>query len=287
MIGAARQLVVISSISIFLGTAAAAQPSVVSINLCADQLLLNLADPEQILALSWLAADPEEALLAERAAEFPANYGTAEEVIELGPDLVLAGTYSNSFTLDLLRRLGYPVVTIPPATSLEGIAVNLRTIGAAIGQPHRAEAQVAAMFAQIDGIHASRPADGPRVLIVRPGGYTLERDSLGAHLLARTRLVNAAEDVGIDRWGSLSLESLLRVRPDVIVIARYRETDRALANTFLDHPALALVRQTLPTATIHARDWACGIPQSVETLIPLIAQLDGVQTAHSGTELTQ
>ena len=40
---------------------------VASINLCADQLVLTLADPEQILTVSWLAADPEESLLAEAA----------------------------------------------------------------------------------------------------------------------------------------------------------------------------------------------------------------------------
>ena len=43
-------------------------PTVASINLCADQLVLALADPEQILTVSWLAADPEESLLADQAA---------------------------------------------------------------------------------------------------------------------------------------------------------------------------------------------------------------------------
>ena len=39
-------------------------PKVASINLCADQHVLALADPEQVLTVSWLAADPEESLLA-------------------------------------------------------------------------------------------------------------------------------------------------------------------------------------------------------------------------------
>ena len=46
---------------------AAALPSVASINLCADQLVLTVAAPEQVLTVSWLSADPEESLLAEQA----------------------------------------------------------------------------------------------------------------------------------------------------------------------------------------------------------------------------
>ena len=42
---------------------AGALPSVASINLCADQLVLTLAEPAQIRTLSWLAADPHESML--------------------------------------------------------------------------------------------------------------------------------------------------------------------------------------------------------------------------------
>src|SRR5690606_6552104 len=49
-------------------------PTVASINLCTDQLVLHVADPEQILTLSWLSSDPEESTLADAAARYPQNY---------------------------------------------------------------------------------------------------------------------------------------------------------------------------------------------------------------------
>ena len=70
-------------------------PSVASINLCADQLVLTLASPEQILTVSWLAADPEESMLAAQAKRYPLNYGTAEELLRFHPAVVISGAYTN------------------------------------------------------------------------------------------------------------------------------------------------------------------------------------------------
>jgi len=82
----------------------AALPTVASINLCADQFVLALADPEQIVTVSWLSADPEESLFASAASRHPLNYGTAEELLRFHPDVVIAGAYTNSFTRALLTR---------------------------------------------------------------------------------------------------------------------------------------------------------------------------------------
>src|SRR5450631_2007243 len=79
-------------------TAAAAAPQrVVSANLCGDQLLLALADPDQIASLSPFAGDPDLSFLAERARAFPHNRGSVEDIIRLEADLVLIGPYDGSY----------------------------------------------------------------------------------------------------------------------------------------------------------------------------------------------
>src|SRR3712207_9455612 len=57
-------------------SAAEAQPrpqKVTSLNLCADQLLLALADRQQIASLSRLARDASISFMAEQAAGLPLN----------------------------------------------------------------------------------------------------------------------------------------------------------------------------------------------------------------------
>ena len=48
----------------------AAPQKIVSLNLCTDQLLMLLADPDQIASLSKIVDDPNVSFLAEKSAGF-------------------------------------------------------------------------------------------------------------------------------------------------------------------------------------------------------------------------
>jgi iron complex transport system substrate-binding protein len=244
--------------------AAAPLPSVASINLCADQHVLALADPEQILTVSWLAADPEESMLASEARRHTLNYGTAEELLKFAPDVVLAGTYTSPFTRTMLRRLGYRVVELEPEDSIADIERNVRVVAEIVGQAARGEQLVAKLRDDVRAIEANRPARSLAAVIVRPGGFTVGADSLANELLTLAGFRNVAAEQGLDRWGSLSMEALLRSAPDVIVLTGYRSTQPSLANAVLEHPALAGLGATQRTITVHTALWACGLPGSVE-----------------------
>jgi iron complex transport system substrate-binding protein len=246
-------------------------PSVASINLCTDQLVLSLAEPEQILTLSWLSADPEESMLADRASAFPLNYGSAEELIGFGAEVVLAGTETSPFTRALLRRLGSDVVEIAPASSLDEVERNLRAVGAAIGRTARAESVIAAMRARIESIRARR-ADRPlSAVVVRAGGFTVGRDTLANELIGLAGLENTVAD--LDRWGSLSIETLLTTNPEVVVLTTYRSGEASLANSFFSHPALASIATSGKRVEVPARYFACGAPRSLDSAEILIAQM--------------
>ena len=117
----ARAPLVVAAFAAAATAAAEPLPRVASINVCADQHLLALADPEQILTVNWLAADPEESLMASEARRYTLNYGTAEELLKFAPDVVLAGTYTSPFTRTMLRRLGVSVVELDQGRSAERI----------------------------------------------------------------------------------------------------------------------------------------------------------------------
>jgi iron complex transport system substrate-binding protein len=241
-------------------------PSVASVNLCADQLVLVLADPEQILTLSWLSADPEESLLAATAARYPLNYGTAEELLHFSPDLVIAGAYTSGFTRALLARLGYRVLELKPETTIAEIEANVLTVAEAVGHPERGKRLVASMRAEERTIDAHRPAHAPATVVVRPGGFTVGKHSLADELLTLAGMRNVAAEQGLDRWGSLSMEALLRSAPELIVLTGYRLAQPSLANMVLEHPALARLKAEGRTATVPAAYWACGLPQSLESV---------------------
>jgi iron complex transport system substrate-binding protein len=240
-------------------------PRVASINLCADELVLSLAAPEQILSVSWLAADAEESMLAREASRYPLNYGSAEQILRLRPDVVIAGVYTSPFTRGLLKRLGIAVLELTPGTTLADIETNLRLVGAAIDRREQAEALIADMRVRARRIVAARPDPPVAGVVVRPGGFTVGRHSLAATLMTLAGIRNVAAEQGLDQWGSLSMETLLRSRPQLLVVTRYRQNEPSLANAVLAHPALTSMSARHETTEVRAAYWACGLPASLES----------------------
>ena len=80
---------------------------VVSFNICADQLVVALADPAQIAGLSPYATDPTLSAVADEARAFRRIQWHAESTIPLEPDLVLVGPRDRSVTQRILTALGF------------------------------------------------------------------------------------------------------------------------------------------------------------------------------------
>src|SRR3546814_9461461 len=100
--------------------AAAAQPRrIVSMNMCADQLLIELADRGQIAALTELSRDPVLSFHADRAQSYPVADSSAEEVLMLRPDLVVSPPFQRQEALSLLNGRSVKIVTVGFADSLE------------------------------------------------------------------------------------------------------------------------------------------------------------------------
>src|SRR5690625_3032585 len=107
--------------------------SVVSMNLCTDQLAMLIAAPEQLISLSRFARDKQSSAMVEQAQSWPINHGQAEEIFLLKPDLVLAGTFSSRQTIALLRQFDIPVIEFEPAETFDDIRERLRQMGKILG----------------------------------------------------------------------------------------------------------------------------------------------------------
>jgi len=140
----------------------------------------------------------------------------------------------------------------------------VRLVAELVGQVAGGEQLLATLRDQVRAIEANRPKRNLAAVIVRPGGFTVGSESLANELLTLAGFTNVAAEGGLDRWGSLSMEALLRSSPEVIVLTGYRSTQPSLANAALEHPALARLGAKQRTVTVHTALWACGLPRSIE-----------------------
>jgi iron complex transport system substrate-binding protein len=242
---------------------AAAPQRVMSINLCTDQLLLTLAEPNQIASLSWLAFEEDDAALAGQAVGFERNFGSAEELMRISPDLVLAGQYTANFAGGLARRLGFPVLEIPPANNLDEVMANLRLLGTALDRSDHTEQVIETMQVRIDTLIEQQPTTPTSAIVVRPGGFTVGANTLAHNLMELAGLYNVAAAAGLDRWGSLSMEALLTSGADLLIVSNYRSDAPSLTNETLQHPAFQTLQKRLKVRQVPANLVACGGPWSV------------------------
>ena len=223
----------------FPATAWCAAERVVSLNLCTDQMLVLLA-PEKVVGLTPLARDPALSFVARQAAGLPVVHPSAEAVLGLHPDLVLAAPFGAQATVAVLAALGLRVLRVGLPDDFAGIRAETIRVAAALGVPERGAGLIAAMDARLASL--PRPVRRHTAIAWEPRGYTSGPGTLMDAVLRAAGLTN----VGNGR--PLGREALLRDPPDLLVVPQ-APVFPSLATGIFDDPALARIRRrTLPPA---------------------------------------
>ena len=243
--------------------------NIVSMNLCADELVLRLADRDQVTAVTYLAHDPRGSTVATEAIGVAVTRGLSEEIVALQPDLVVAGAFTTRTTVGLLRRVGFPLLELGVPNDFNGVRAQIRTVAAALGQEMRGEAMIAALNARLSQVvPAAKPL---RALVMRPNAFTVASGSLGDAVIRAAGLVNVASELGRDRFGQVPLEAAAFADADLIVLDEGEPGRPSLADALLHHSVLDALRRQGRTVSIPNRLWTCPGPQVAEVVALLAA----------------
>jgi iron complex transport system substrate-binding protein len=249
---------------------------IVSLNACADEYLIALADKDQIAALTQFARDPNLSFYAAKARDYPYSQGQAEAVLALRPDLVIASPYRRADALGLLKGK-VRFFDLKPAESFSDVVKETRAVAAAVGHPERGEALIASMQARVDAA-GRRPLGGVAAHYER-NGFITGPGSLMDDLMTRAGLVNLARRLHHGSIGRVSLEQIVYQHPDFLVLTDSPTVGQDEGSLSLDHPALARAvplsrRLHLPSALT-----VCGGPSYPDALERLQAEADRARAA--------
>jgi len=244
---------------------------VVSLNLCADELALRLADPGVVKSVTWLSQDPRSANMATEAAALPANDGHVEEALAYRPDLVLVGPFADPASIALLRQVGAPVAEVGAPQTFDGVRRQIRDLAAALGEPERGERLVADMDARLARVAIDPSRSRLKAVVLRPNGFTVGPGSLVDEILARAGLDNLAARLDIAADDQVPLETVALLGADILILDRDEASAPSLADAILDHPAIAALAQRMTVVSLPARLWTCGGPEVAEAVERLAA----------------
>jgi iron complex transport system substrate-binding protein len=238
---------------------------IVSLNLCADQLLLALADREQIAGLTRFAGDPQMSAAAAQSRGVRIMRGSAEELVALKPDLVVGMPARRSPVVTVLKARQYPALDLQSPDSYEAIRASIRQVATAVGHPARGEALVARMdrdLAALPKVH--RPVVAA---YYQRRGYMTGTGTLIDDLMRRVGVTNLATVLKRPALSQISLEELAAARPDVLIVdtATLKVVDEGTA--IMHHPIL----RKIPRVPIPQAWTVCGGPAYVKAARALAA----------------
>jgi iron complex transport system substrate-binding protein len=258
------------------GASLAAGPRIVSMNVCSDQLLLTLADPDQILGLSRFSRDGWQSWAADRARRYPVLSGGAEDVLVAKPDIVVASRFDKRSMRELLKAKGLHLAEFTVPRTLGEVKDQIREMGELVQHPDRARAEIARLDAAIAHARQAVTDKHYRVLPLSRRGWVSGRDSLVSSLLTETGLLNPAADHGVTFGGFASLEAIVSLKPDFILVSEAGDRAEDDGQAFLLHPALQHFYPPEKRIVIPERLTVCGGVMLAEALDVLTAELKRV-----------
>jgi len=264
-----------AAVAIPASTTFAAAPRIISMNICTDQLLLAIADPVQIMGLSRFSRDKRQGL-SDKAWQFPILSGGAEDILVAKPDVVAASIFDKRSTREILKANGQKLVEFPIPRTLADVREQIRQMGDLAGHPDRAASEVARLDAAIAGAKQAAAGKHFRMLPLSRRGWVPGRDSFVGAILAEAGLVSAAGELGISFGGFVSMEEIIKLRPDFLVVTDSGERAEDDGRAFLLHPALERFYPRSKRIVIPERMTECGGVMLADALNALTAELKRV-----------
>ena len=244
---------------------AAAPENVVSMNVCTDQMALLIAEDGQLHSVSELATDPTVSALAKESGRYRINHGLAEEVYLMKPDLVLAGTYSTSATVSLLRQLGISVEEFSLASSFDDVRADFRRMGKLLGREQRAEELIGDLDRELERL-ASNPVPRATIALYYANGYTAGAGTLANAAVEAAGLDNLGAKLGLQGTARLPLEELVMANPDLITRGERQYEAPALAEQNLAHPAFTTIAGGGRAVDLPSVYTVCGGPFTLQAV---------------------
>ncbi|MXO90597.1 ABC transporter substrate-binding protein [Pontixanthobacter aquaemixtae] len=239
------------------------KPTIVSLNPCTDAILAEVAEPEQLLAISHYSHDAKSSSMdVAKARQFAATGGTVEEVLALSPDIVVAGSFLPPSTRQAFSDLGIRVETFGIAATIDDSKAQIDQLAGLAGNPEKGSALVAAIDLALDQSKAG-DADPLSAVLWQPSGIVPGEDALVSALMRHTGFASHSAARGMGQADYLSFERMLVDPPEVLLLAGQERSQQ--------HPALEQIathRATFDTSLLY-----CGGP----TIIRAVERLRSIR----------
>ncbi len=242
---------------LFASSAEARPLRVVSLDYCADQYVLALADRAQIAALSR-GARRDDSYYRARAIGLREIRPTLEEVLPLRPDLIVRNWGGPWDAERVYARFHVPVLQVGDVATFAAARADLLHAANAMGQTARGETLARDLDLRLVRLVANAPRERPGVIYVSSGGAVAGSGVMMDAVISAAGGRNASL---AQSWNVLPLESFVAA-PPAFVATGFLDTGRTQMNAWSPsrHPVFQRMlarahRVDLPAPAISCQAW--------------------------------
>ena len=209
-----------------------------------DEVTLALVPADRLVAVGNPTKDPVYSNVAALVQEKPEISRDPETIIAQAPDVVVTSPFFSAEGIDALSRIGIPVVQTELKQGPDERINSILLIGYILGEEERAIEFAEEVRNRYEALVAVTSAlePRPRVLALTQYSDTLwvaGGDSTEGGVITAAGGINAAEEAGIEGNQTTSLEGVIAMDPEVIVIAQPLEFGaEEFRQSLLSHEAL-------------------------------------------------
>lgn len=231
-------------------------PTVMSLDYCADQYVLSLADRNQIIALS-AAAEDLYSYHRERARGLPKSRSSIAEVVTAGPDIAVQ-TYSAAARMgEITEKAGVKLLSTTYGRDVDTMFTNVSLIANAIGQNEKAAALIQEYKVRLEQILNS-PRSNLTIAYVTPSGFTAGADTFVDDIIGLSGFNTYASTRNYHGWLELPLEDMIIDPPDIIITSFFDSNMNSQSRWSLSrHNYLLKMMEDKPTIHLPGALMAC------------------------------
>lgn len=202
----------------------AAKPMrIITVSIGHDEITLALVSSERLIAVGAVSKDATYSNVADLVQDKQETTRDPEEIIALEPDIVVTSPFVPIEVVDALERVGITVVQTGLQHDLQAQINTILLMGYIYGEEARAAEFADELQARYDALLAVTSDKQPKPSILSTARYSdtiwvAGSNSTQGELIVAAGGVNAAESAGVDGNQTSSLEGLIAMAPEIIII---------------------------------------------------------------------
>ena len=210
-----------------------------------DEIVAALIGADTVVGAGSFTSNETYSNVPTVFAHLPAVARDPEVVVALDPDLVIVSKFTKQDLVESIQSTGITVARTALESSAEGHETNIRLVAYMLGAEASAEVLIEDIRGRIEFIQSRTGrfiGDKPTVLSISRFSDSISAAGGGSTeggIIEQAGGINAAAEAGLEGFQTVSLESIVAINPDVIIITQPDPGAGELRDELLGDPALA------------------------------------------------